>query len=335
MTEAKSSAPVADQTQMTPIASADRTLQLEINGLLAVKESLNNGLQDQFKAAVETILKASGRVIVSGMGKSGHVGNKLAATLASTGTPSFFVHPAEASHGDLGMITKDDVVIALSWSGDTAELSSLLAYTRRFGVSMIAITSKNNSALGRNADIVLALPREEEACPHGLAPTTSTTMQLALSDALAIALLEARGFTAEHFGVYHPGGSLGANLKYVRDLMRKGNAMPLVESGINMTDGLILMTEKGVGCLGIVGQDGELVGMVTDGDLRRHAQDNLLELTVDQVMTAGPTVVSPDILVSKAMEILSQGKINVIFAVEEGRPVGVLHVQDLIQQGVV
>lgn len=323
------------QTWPSPIESADRTLQLEINGLNALRARLNNGLREPFEAAVKAILDLDGRVIFSGMGKSGHVGKKLAATLASTGTPAFFVHPAEASHGDLGMITPNDVVIALSWSGDTAELGGILAYTRRFGVTMIAITSRKDSALGRNSDIVLALPREEEACPHGLAPTTSTTMQLALGDAMAIALLEARGFTAERFRIYHPGGSLGANLKYVRDVMRTGEAMPLIRLGANMTDGLILMTEKGVGCLGVQDDQGRLVGIITDGDLRRHASDNLLSLSVDQVMTHEPTVIAPDVLVSKAMELLSRRKINVIFAIEDGKPLGVLHIQDLIQQGVV
>jgi arabinose-5-phosphate isomerase len=280
------------------------------------------------------IRQAQGRVIVSGMGKSGHIGHKIAATLSSTGTPAFFVHPAEASHGDLGMITPDDVIIALSWSGETAELKNLIDYSRRFRIGLIAVTSEAASTLGQAADVALVLPQAREACPHNLAPTTSSLMQLALGDALAIALLESRGFSALDFRTLHPGGRLGAALTFVRDLMHGGADMPLKPVGTRMSDALVEMSAKGFGCVGITDPAGHLVGIITDGDLRRHMRPNLLEARVEDVMTKGPNTVRPDQLASETLEILNSLKRTVLFVVEGRRAVGVVHMHDLLRAGV-
>jgi arabinose-5-phosphate isomerase len=280
------------------------------------------------------IKAARGRVIVSGMGKSGHIGNKIAATLSSTGTPAFFVHPAEASHGDLGMITSDDVIIAMSWSGETAELKNVINYSRRFRIGLIAITADAASTLGKAADIALVLPQAREACPHNLAPTTSSLMQLALGDALAIALLESRGFTALDFRQLHPGGRLGAALTFVRDLMHTGPEMPLKPIGTHMSDAIVEMSAKGWGCVGITDAAGHLVGIITDGDLRRHMRPDLLEALVEDVMTWGPNTVRPDQLASEALEILNSLKRTVLFVIEGERAVGVLHMHDLLRAGV-
>jgi arabinose-5-phosphate isomerase len=276
---------------------------------------------------------AKGRVIVSGIGKSGHVGQKIAATFASTGTPAFFVHPSEASHGDLGMIRPDDVVLAISWSGETVELKNIITYSRRFAVPLISITSRGDSALGKASDTVLQLPRAKEACPHGLAPTTSTTMQLALGDALAIALLEAKGFTAHDFKVFHPGGSLGASLKYVGDVMHKGDLLPIVRDSDMMSDALLVMTAKSFGCLGIVDADGRLAGIITDGDLRRHMGESLLKARTVDIMTRTPKTVQPTMLAAEALEIINASRITALFVVERGRPVGIVHVHDLLRAG--
>jgi arabinose-5-phosphate isomerase len=243
------------------------------------------------------------------------------------------VHPAEASHGDLGMIAKNDVVIALSWSGETAELKNITDYSRRHNIGLIAMTASPDSTLAKNADVVLALPQAREACPHNLAPTTSALMQLALGDALAIALLESHGFTAVDFGMLHPGGKLGALLKTVSDFMHTGSTVPLAPLGAAMSDALIVMTAKGFGCIGITGADGKLVGIITDGDLRRHMRNNLLDAKVDEVMTRGPKTVRPDQLISETLEILNSMKVTALFAVEAGIPVGVIHVHDLLRAG--
>ncbi|QCI64262.1 KpsF/GutQ family sugar-phosphate isomerase [Phreatobacter stygius] len=316
------------------LASALRTLSVEAAGIVALEEALANGLGAPFTAAVALLMKAKGRVIVTGMGKSGHVGRKIAATLASTGTPAFFVHPGEASHGDLGMVTADDVILALSWSGETVELRDLVGFSRRFGVGLVAITSVGDSALGKAADVCLDLPRAEEACPNGLAPTTSTLMQLAIGDALAVALLEERGFTAADFRTFHPGGKLGAVLTQVRDVMHDGEALPLSRLGAPMTEVILEMTTKGFGCCGVVDQDGKLVGIVTDGDLRRHMQADLLALPVDEVMTPAPKTVRPDQFASEVIDLLNRTKITALFAVEAGKPIGILHVHDLLRAGV-
>jgi arabinose-5-phosphate isomerase len=314
--------------------TARKTLALGIAGLKALDAALANGLGTPFRAAVELIQGCQGRVIVTGMGKSGHVGQKIAATLASTGTPAQFVHPAEASHGDLGMITKADVIVALSWSGETVELANLISYSRRFSVPLVAMTSRIGSALGKAADIVLDLPQVQEACPHGLAPTTSTLMQLALGDALAIALLEGRGFTASDFKVFHPGGKLGAKLRHVSEIMHGGDRMPVVRPGTPMGSALVVMTEKSFGCLGVVGDDGTLLGIVTDGDLRRHMSPDLLSRTAGEIMTASPRTVDPDTLLSEALQIINASRITALFVVSGGKPKGIVHVHDLLRAGV-
>jgi arabinose-5-phosphate isomerase len=316
------------------IASALRTLDTEAEGITALAAAMSDGLGAPFVAAVETIQAARGRVIVTGMGKSGHVARKIAATLASTGTPAFFVHAADASHGDLGMITSDDVMLALSWSGETEELKDLINYSRRFRIVLIAITVNVDSTLGKAADIVLTLPEAREACPHNLAPTTSSLMQLALGDALAMALLENRGFTALDFGVFHPGGKLGAALKFVRDVMHPGDAVPLIKRGAPMSEAIVEMSAKGFGCVAVLDDDGKLAGVVTDGDLRRHMRADLLQTPVDAVMTAAPKTVRPGQLASKALQILNSSKITALIVVESDRPVGIVHFHDLLRAGV-
>ena len=315
------------------VDSARRTLDAGASGVAAIGAAMQAELGNAFIAAVERIKAAKGRVIVTGMGKSGHVARKIAATLASTGTPAFFVHPGEASHGDLGMITTDDVIMALSWSGETAELKDLIDYSRRFRIGLIAMTAQASSTLGKSAEVALVLPEAREACPHNLAPTTSSLMQLALGDALAIALLESRGFTAIDFGLLHPGGRLGALLKFARDVMRSGSAVPLVELGTKMSDGLIEMTSKGLGCIGIIGRGGKLAGIITDGDLRRHMRPDLLDVTVDEIMTRNPKTVRPDQLVSETIELLNAMKITALFVIDGGKPVGIVHIHDLLRAG--
>src|SRR5712672_3678608 len=316
------------------IASAVRTLEAEAGGITTLATAIHDGLGQAFTAAVDMISGARGRLIVTGMGKSGHVGHKIAATFASTGTPAYFVHPGEASHGDLGMITSDDVIMALSWSGETSELKDLIDYSRRFRIGLIAVTSASDSTLGRAADIVLAVPQAREACPHNLAPTTSTLMQAALGDALAIALLESRGFTAVDFSRLHPGGRLGAMLKFVRDIMHTGTESPLVPLGTRMADAIGEMTAKTFGCVGVVDPQGRLMGIITDGDLRRHMQPDLPRTEVEQIMTRSPMTVAPDMLASEALEILNSSKKTQLIVVQDDVPVGVVHVHDLLRAGV-
>ena len=316
------------------IASAVRTLDAEGSGIAALSAALNNGLGPAFVEAVELIRGIEGRLIVSGMGKSGHIAHKIAATLASTGTPSFFVHPAEASHGDLGMITPKDAIMALSWSGETVELKSLIDYSRRFRIGLIAVTANAESTLGQAADVVLTLPQAREACPHNLAPTTSSLMQLALGDALSVALLQSRGFTAVDFGILHPGGQLGAQLKFVRDVMHKGQAIPLAPLGAKMSDAILVMTAKGFGCVGVVDAKGSLAGIITDGDLRRHMQNGLVEKRVEEVMTPRPKTIAPGQLASEALEILNASKITALMVEDGGKPVGIVHFHDLLRAGV-
>ncbi len=315
------------------IASALRTLDTEREGLAALAAAMCDGLGPAFVDAVDTIRRAHGRLIVSGMGKSGHIARKIAATFASTGTPAFFVHAADASHGDLGMITTDDVMLVLSWSGETEELKSLIDYSRRFGIALIAVTVNAESTLGKAADIVLALPQAREACPHNLAPTTSSLMQLALGDALAIALLESRGFTPVDFGVFHPRGNLGAALKFIRDVMHPGAALPLIARGALMSEAIVEMSAKGFGCVAVTDPVGKLVGVITDGDLRRHMGVDLLQATVDEVMTASPKTVRPDQLVSEALQLLNAAKITALIVVDMERPVGIVHFHDLLRVG--
>src|SRR5580658_10001808 len=316
------------------IASALRSIETENEGLAALATAIGDGLGASFVSAVETIRDARGRLIVTGMGKSGHVGRKIAATLASTGTPAFFVHAADASHGDLGMITSDDVMLVLSWSGETVELRSLIDYSRRFRITLIAVTVSAESTLGKAADIVLALPTAREACPHNLTPTTSTLMQLALGDALAIALLESRGFTAIDFGVFHPGGKLGAALKFVRDVMHPGDAVPLIRRGALMSEAIVEMSAKGFGCVAVTDTAGKLVGVITDGDLRRHMRVDLLQAPVEKIMTVSPKTVRPDQLVGEALQLLNASKITALIVVDMDRPVGIVHFHDLLRAGV-
>jgi arabinose-5-phosphate isomerase len=317
------------------IASAARTVHLEIEGLRLLEAALESDLIDSFAEAVAVIRSCRGRVIVTGMGKSGHIGMKVAGTLSSTGTPASFVHPSEASHGDLGMITRDDVILAFSWSGETVELGNLVSYSRRFAVPLIAITSNAESTLAKAAEVVLAIPQSKEACPHGLAPTTSTMMQLALGDCLAIALLESKGFTARDFKVLHPGGQLGARLKFVGDLMHKGDRLPLTPGDMPMAEAIVVMTEKAFGCLGVVDENGRLAGIITDGDLRRHMGDGLLSRRTGEIMTGAPKTVSPELLASAALEVINSSSITALFVVEDGRPVGIIHIHDLLRAGVV
>jgi arabinose-5-phosphate isomerase len=315
------------------IQSALRTLETERDGLTILMEAIGNGLGHPFTAAVETIAAAKGRVIVTGMGKSGHVGRKMTATFASTGTPAHYVHPAEASHGDLGMIQTDDVIIALSWSGETAELADIIGYSRRFRVPLIAMTSNAESTLGRAADICLTLPKAKEACPNGLAPTTSTTVQLALGDALAVALLERRGFTADNFRVFHPGGKLGARLKLVREIMHKDERLPVVGVEARMGEAIEEIGRKGFGAVIVVNGDGTLAGIVTDGDLRRNLRPDLATLPVTAIMTKTPRTIAPDALVASALEMEEASRITALIVVENSRPVGLVHYLDLLRAG--
>lgn len=324
----------ARSPENTAIETAVRTLELEGEGIAALRAAVAGSMGPAFSAAVSALAAGKGRVIVSGIGKSGHVGQKIAATFASTGTPAFFVHPSEASHGDLGMITPQDVVLALSWSGESVELKNIINYSRRFAVPLIAITSRSESGLGRAADIVLELPKAKEACPHGLAPTTSTTMQLALGDCLAIALMEAKGFEAHDFKVFHPGGSLGAQLKLVADLMHRDDRLPLAGPDEPMAQALVTMTQKALGCLGVVDADGKLIGIITDGDLRRHMGPKLHEAKAGEIMTRRPKTIGPRVLASAALDVINTSRITALFVVEKGRPIGIVHVHDLLRAGV-
>jgi arabinose-5-phosphate isomerase len=317
------------------VDSALRTISFGRQGLDALEQSLKNSLGGVFRQAAELIGGIEGRVIITGIGKSGHIGHKIAASLASTGTPSFFVHPVEANHGDLGMITASDVVLALSWGGETAELQGIVSFTRRFSIPLIAMTSGETSTLAREADIVLLLPKAQEACPHGLAPTTSTLMQLALGDALAVALLEARGFSATDFRVYHPGGKLGAMLSHVSDLMHTGDRLPLVQKGASMPDAIHELSAKRFGCVGVLDEDGRLCGVLTDGDLARHLDGNLGAMSVDDAMTMNPKTIAKDSLATAAMALLNKHSIAALLVVDEDRrPIGIIHFHDLLRVGV-
>jgi len=312
-----------------PVAVGRRVLAIEGRALAALAE----GLGPEFAAVVELIHGLTGRVVVSGVGKSGHVGRKICATLASTGTPALFVHANEASHGDLGMIAPGDAVLLLSKGGANRELSDIIAYAKRFSIPLIAMTADAKSALGKAADHRLILPDAPEAADALNAPTTSTTLQIALGDALAVALLEKRGFTAHDFKVLHPGGKLGAALKTVDELMHIGAELPLVSPSTPMSEALLVMTERRFGVLGVVGADGRLAGVITDGDLRRKIE-GLMSHTAGEVMNPGPKTIAPDALAAEALAIM-QGRITVLFVVEDGRPIGVLHIHDLLRGGVV
>jgi len=317
------------------IESAIRTIETERRGLEALERALADGLAGPFSRAVEIIGDITGRVVITGVGKSGHIGNKLAASLASTGTPAFFVHPVEANHGDLGMITQDDVIIAISWGGESAELRGIISYSRRFSIPMIAITAGEASTLARESDVVLLLPKEQEACPHGLAPTTSTMLQLAIGDALTVALLEARGFTAEDFRTFHPGGKLGASLSHVADIMHKGDSVPLVKLGTGMREAVTTLAKMRFGCVGVIDDDGCLCGIVTDGDIARNLGTSLAEMLVEEVMTRNPKTVKETTLATSAMAVLNRHNISALIVVDDARqPVGIVHFHDLLRIGV-
>ncbi|MEN0653332.1 MULTISPECIES: KpsF/GutQ family sugar-phosphate isomerase [Hyphobacterium] len=315
------------------IAAGRRVVEMERDALGALADSIDA----DFARVVDLLNGIRGRLICAGVGKSGHVARKIAATLASTGTPAYFVHPTEASHGDLGMITPDDAVLALSKSGETRELGDLIAYCRRFGTPLIAMTAGRDSLLARGADFHLFVPDAPEACGETRAPTTSTTLMMAMGDALAVALLEARGFTASDFRVYHPGGSLGAALATVGDLMHAGEAMPLIGIDAPMSEALLEMSAKGFGCVGVTHADGTLAGIVTDGDLRRHMGGGLVTRPVSEVMTRDPQTIEPGALAADAMRRMTAGdrKILHLFSLDhEGRPAGLLHIHDLLRAGV-
>ncbi|MCY1128410.1 KpsF/GutQ family sugar-phosphate isomerase [Frigidibacter sp. RF13] len=315
----------------TFLATARRVIELEARGLAALGATLG----PSFAAAVDLILAAKGRVIVSGMGKSGHVGRKIAATLASTGTPAQYVHPAEASHGDLGMVTDGDVALVLSNSGETPELSDIIAHTRRFSIPLIGVASREGSTLLTQADVAILLPQAEEACGTGIVPTTSTTMTLALGDALAVALMEHRRFTPDHFRTFHPGGKLGAKLLKVGDLMHVGAAMPVVAQDLPMADVLLEMTRKGFGVAGVVDAGGRLTGIVTDGDLRRH-MDGLLGHNAGEIMTRAPQTIAAGALAEQALALMKERKITCLFVVgASGAPEGILNIHDCFRAGVV
>jgi len=320
-----------DRAADLDIASARAVLETEAAGLHALAE----GLGGDFAQALDLLAKIEGRIIVTGMGKSGHIGCKIAATLASTGSPAFFVHPAEASHGDLGMITVQDAVIALSNSGETAELGDIIAYTRRFAIPMISITSKAQSTLAQAADVSLVLPRAKEACPLGLAPTTSTTLTLALGDAISVALLERRGFSASDFRNFHPGGSLGNKLLKVRDLMHSVENCPLIAEGKALSEALLEMTAKHFGCVGVLDSAQSLIGIVTDGDLRRNMGPDLLNQPVENIMTPAPQTIEPDTLAVEALGIMNGKSITSLFVVEDKAVHGILHIHDCLRAGLV
>ena len=311
------------------VRSARRVLQTEANAILEMVDAL----PDDFADVVELILKTEGRVIISGVGKSGHIGRKISATLASTGTPSYFVHASEASHGDLGMITSHDIVVLISNSGETQELRDILLHTRRFNIPLIGISSKINSTLLQSADYKLNLPNLPEACAIGMAPTTSTTLTLAMGDALAVAVMEQRGFGSEDFLKNHPGGKLGAQLSRVADLMHKGEKVPIVEADTPMSDVLLSMTSKGFGITGVL-KGGVLNGVISDGDLRRH-MGNLMEKTASEIATLDPVTITPELFAAQALALLNEKKISALMVVDEAkRPVGIVHIHDLLRAGV-
>lgn len=325
MPNAKTNPSTADD-----IAVGQRVIAQEIKGL----EALGASLDEHYARTVETILALKGRVILTGMGKSGHIARKITATLASLGTPASFVHPGEASHGDLGMITEHDAVIAFSNSGETQELKDIIAYTRRFNIPLIAVVRRETSMLVQAADIPIVLPDVEEASPVN-APTTSTTMMLAWGDALAVSLLERRGFTQEHFSLYHPGGKLGQAFLKVDALMHSGEQLPLVNATQTMDAVLLEITSKSFGCAGVTDADGKLLGVITDGDLRRHMQQNLLDKTAEAVMTRNPQTIEPHRLAARAVSVMNEKKITTLFVVTDEKPVGIIHIHDCLRAGVV
>ncbi len=314
----------------TDLDAARRVLQIEADALHALAASL----EERFVAAVNQLAAVTGRVVVTGMGKSGHVGRKIAATMASTGTPALFVHPGEASHGDLGMVTEGDAVICLSNSGETAELADIIHYARRFSIPLIGIVGRPDSTLERAATVTLVLPDQPEACPMGLAPTTSSTMALALGDALAVALLERQGFSPDQYKVLHPGGRLGRKLLKVADVMHRGDTVPLIGDQAKMADALLEMTSSTFGTVGVTDAAGRLSGIITDGDLRRHLDGDLMACAVRDVMTPSPKTIGSQVLADEALALMRANRITSLFVVDSDRPVGFLNVHDLMRAGI-
>ncbi len=313
------------------VTAGKEIIKMEMEGLSALRESLD----DTFAEAVDIMYNTKGKIIVTGMGKSGHIGSKIAATLASTGSPAFFIHPAEASHGDLGMIDKDDTVIAVSYSGETKELGDIVHYCRRYGIKLLSIVSNPKSTLARNSDVAIIIPKTKEACSFGLAPTTSTTQTLALGDALAMVLLDKKGFSRDEFRDRHPGGKLGQILIKVKDLMHTGASIPLVKKGTLMSEALIEMSAKSLGSTGVIDDEGLLKGIITDGDLRRKMSPELLSMTVNEVMSSNPKTISKDALAVEALALMNQYSITGIFVTEDDKPIGILHIHDCMNAGLV
>ncbi|MBC92803.1 MAG: KpsF/GutQ family sugar-phosphate isomerase [Rhodospirillaceae bacterium] len=332
MTKAKKTKTTSNDSieDLNDLTVAHRVLKLEAEALI----SMSSALDESFSNAVKTLLLVKGRVVVTGMGKSGHIARKISATLASTGTPSHFVHPAEASHGDMGMITREDGVVALSNSGETPELIDLIDYCRRYGIPLIAITGRTTSTLANYSDFTLGLPGISEACPMGLAPTTSTTSMLAMGDALAVALLERRNFSIDNFQVLHPGGKLGQALLKVNDLMHAGEELPLTNPNALMNDVILTMTNKMFGCAGVVDSNGILIGIVTDGDLRRHMSRDFRSTTAAEVMTKFPKTIRTESLASEALGVMNENAITVMFVVDADKPIGIIHLHDCLRAGI-
>ena len=318
-----------NKLQNSDILNAVNTIDCEIEAI----EELKNILDDSLTAALDLIEQAKGRIILTGMGKSGHIAKKIAASLASTGTPSFFMHPAEASHGDLGMVTEDDVIIAISNSGESRELADVLNYSKRFGIKLIAITKNPDSSLGKAGDIVLKLPQAKEACPLGLAPTSSTTATLVLGDVITVGMIKRKGFSKAQFNQRHPGGKLGSILQRVKDLMHTGDEMPILEEHSTLKELILEMTSKRLGCVGLINKQGELTGIFTDGDLRRCIEKNAQTALAIDIMTKNPTIASKDMFTSEAVKIMNDKKITNMFVVEDKKPIGAIHIHDLLKNG--
>jgi arabinose-5-phosphate isomerase len=325
--------PLATDSAASDLAAAQRVLSYASDALL----SLSRSLDGDFSRAIGLVLAARGRVIVSGMGKSGHVARKIAATLSSTGTPAYFVHPAEAAHGDMGAITRNDVLLLLSWGGETAELSALLTYAKRYRIPLIGIGAKPDSTLMKAADVRLLLPLAKEACPMGMAPTTSTTMMISLGDAIAMALMERKGFSPDQYRDFHPGGSLGRALVRVRDLMHRGDDVPVCGEDTPMAEALLTIASGRLGCVAVLDGKGALAGIVTDGDIRRHYDSGFAARRAGEVMTRDPQVTYPDLLAAEALAVMTERKITQLIVLDPEdaarRPVGVLHIHDCLRAG--
>lgn len=318
-----------NKLQNRDILNAINTIDCEIEAIEELKNTLNESLTN----ALDLIEQAKGRIILTGMGKSGHIAKKIAASLASTGTPSFFMHPAEASHGDLGMVTQEDVIIAISNSGESRELIDVLNYSKRFGIKLIAITKNPESSLGKAGDIVLKLPQAKEACPLGLAPTSSTTATLVLGDVITVGMIERKGFSKAQFNQRHPGGKLGSILQRVKDLMHTGDEMPILEEHSTLKELILEMTSKRLGCVGLINKKGELTGIFTDGDLRRCIEKNAQSALAIDIMTKNPTTATKDMFTSEAVKIMNDKKITNMFVIEDNKPIGAIHIHDLLKNG--